>query len=1371
MRDSVALTGGDLPQPIAKALRRLIRRVRTIVLLRGIAATVATAVGAILLIMGIDAFFVLFSDLTRWALTLGALAATVAAAVWFLALPMARTITLTGIARAVETHHPELQERLSSAVELLTSRDLPELRGSEVLIAALATEATNEAIRLRPRTEIPLKAARPYLFAAAGIVVVLGSLAYLYPEMTKLLLARAVLPHWNLPNVTDDMLRVTPGNIVIPEGQRLEVVVDVAHAAVKRASLRKRLPDGSETPEPMVALPATEGSERRFTLTCPPAVQSFQYRVHAGEALTQYFDVTVVPPPAVRQLDVRYDFPAYLGREPAVEANAPGDLRAVAGTVATVTANLNKPVKTSALMIDGQPAKPGMLEMLPQADGTAIARFKLPLAPKMKGRWSISLKDEYGFETVTPERLIEALPDKGPIVKLLSPPERKVRLKPTDRLPVGYAMTDDYGLGTAEFVFETDAHKFIRVPVALPPAEGGPPRAAGGETDLTLATLPLKGVRQLILRVRAVDTLPPDLRGPQEGLSRTLTIELDVAADSYATQHLKSEKENLKQALEKILQDLQKAKQDSVPLKQDVGKAPDLKPEQAERVDRMRNLLADARATVSDVQKRTAESTFAGLEPKVEKLEQEVDNANDKTGQVKLADAAPDRTKAADEADKHVDKAIEQAKQLLQDVEKAAQAAQLAQDLKDLADRQADLAQKKADAEQPSAEWQKDQGDLAKDVAELVKETPPALAAQLAQDMAKAKDLAAEARKLERQEQALARDTAALERLSPLEQAKKDLAAEQAKLAQEAKSEPVAADQAKPMNAAAKDIEKGDLNKAVEEQKAAENALANRAAGKENMPQPETQKPDGQKPEGQKADGQKKPEGQKADGQKPEGQKADGQKPEGQKADGQKPEGQKADGQKPEGQKADGQKPEGQKADGQKPEGQKADGQKPEGQPAAKPSPEQAQKAANLAAKQSDLRKKTEALAAQQAKLAAPITSDQANRLQIAQAQVAREATELAEKVAPVAEPAKEMGEKAAAAAQKAAASLPSNIPQAAQNADKAAEALDALAKDMAKRATETPEGDKPAGEKPAGEKPAAQPQSAAGDMAAKAADLAERQKDLAKEMAALTAGSPQQALAAEQANVAADTADLKQEAADLAKRAQDLAPQTPAGQQASQAANSLNQAQQAEGQAQQAMATPQPQAAVPAQKAAAQDLGNAAQALSQTAQTLAQAAKEAEKAQAAAQATPAQAEMGSQMAEANTASAEAAAKQSPSAAAQAAQALAQAAKAAQAAAMAAGAMPGQKPSDALSGMPAPAGQSKDPKKGTSSQAASQTAAKLESLGIKLSDWARLPGELRNQILQAADEAGPEEYRQLIKRYFQEVAKRGSTSRESEQQP
>ncbi|MCX5683666.1 MAG: hypothetical protein NT049_08280, partial [Planctomycetota bacterium] len=353
---------GAVQQQISKALARLIRRIREVVILRGIAAVVATAGAALLAIMAIDAGVVLFSDLVRWMLTLSALALTVASAVWFLILPLAKTITLTGIARSIEDRHPELQERLSSAVELLSSRDMPEIRGSEALIGALAEEASRDAAHMRPRTEVPLKAARPYLMAAGGAVVVFGLLFMLYPGAQRLLL-RAVAPYANIPNITGDMIRVIPGDARILEGQRLEVEVAVANAAVRKAQFRKVLPDGSEAAEAMIALPAGADGDPRFALTCPPGSESFRYRIHAGDALSKYFDVTVVPPPVVKRFEIRYDYPAYTKREAKIEPDSAGEIKALAGTTVTVTAVTNKPVKAAKLEIGGQPAKKSPVEI------------------------------------------------------------------------------------------------------------------------------------------------------------------------------------------------------------------------------------------------------------------------------------------------------------------------------------------------------------------------------------------------------------------------------------------------------------------------------------------------------------------------------------------------------------------------------------------------------------------------------------------------------------------------------------------------------------------------------------------------------------------------------------------------------------------------------------------------------------------------------------------------------------------------------------------------------------------------------------------------------------------------------------------------
>jgi len=1378
MTDSTSpLASGNIPQPIARALRRLIHRVRGVILLRGVSAVVATAVGTLLLVMAIDAGFTLFSQTLRWVLTLSAFAVTVAVAMWLLILPIAKTITLTGIARAIETRHPELQERLSSAVELLTSHDIPEIRGSETLIAALAAEASRDATRVKPRTEVPLKAARPYLLAAVGVLIMFGALWMLYPSITSRLLKRAVAPFMNLPNILADMLVVNPGDAILAEGQRLEIQVEVRNTAVKRCSLRKTLPDGAERSAYMTALPPSQEGYPRFTVTCPPAAEDFKYRVHAGDALSQFYDVTVVPPAVVKRLDAHYEYPAYTQRKAETKTDIPGDIRAVAGTKVTVSATTNKPIKSAEVRLNGRRAKDMALQILPGPSGTTVCKFQVELKPRMRGRWALAMTDEYNFSNTSPDRQIVALPDKPPTVKILNPEVKKLRLKPTDRLPVAFTITDDFGLARAEFVVATDARKGAKVTIPLPADEDPPNLTVAGETPLLLSKLPLRGAKQFTFRLRAADNRPPgNLKGPGEGASRTILVELDLAAESYAMQTLKSQEETIRKALEKILQELEETKKDSVPVKEQVAKADELSKPLAERVDRMREHLAEAKATASEITPQAAESAFAGLEPKLRDMESEVASAEDKTGQVKLADTATDRGTAAVEADDHVDKAIGLTKELLGQLDRMAEAVQLAQALTDMAAQEAALAAEAAQDQIPG-EWQQAQEQLAGEVGELVADMPAAQQAQLARDQQAAQDLAAEARQLQQEQLALAQDTGQLGELGKVDQALENLAAEQAQLAQEAGATPVAADQQQPMAQAAENIRGAQLPQAIEQQKAAEQALAARAEGQQ-------------------------PSDQQAGGEQPSDQQAGGEQPSDQQAGGEQPSDQQAGGEQPSDQQAGGEQPSDQQAGGEQPSDQQAGGEQP--------SPQDMQRAGELGAKQQDIRERTEALLAQRNELAQQMMDSQMARLQAEQAQLAREATELADDVAPLGGQPSELGEQAAHDAQAAAQQLPSDVGAAAESAGSAAEELGGLSENLESQAAEQAGGEQASGEPSSGEPSSGEPSSGepssgepssgepssgepssgepssgepssgepssgepssgqpssgqpstgeVAQMAQEAGDLAERQAQLAAEMQALAQQDPQQALAAAQEGLADRTGDLQESAAALGERAEAMAPATAAA--AGEATEALGQAQEfAEeaagqlGQAGQEAPSASPEAAQSSQQSAAEALGEAAEALSGLGEALAQAAEGMPSPSAG------EAAMGQPMAEGYSAATEAAASQSAPSAAQAAQALSQAASQAAAMAQAMGAQPGMGMSMAMRPGMMPA-QTMNSQFGIGPIGISLTAAKLQGLGIKLSDWAKLPGELRNQILQAAEEGGPEEYRVLIKRYFQKIAKKG----------
>jgi hypothetical protein len=69
---------------------------------------------------------------------------------------------------------------------------------------------------------------------------------------------------------------------------------------------------------------------------------------------------------------------------------------------------------------------------------------------------------------------------------------------------------------------------------------------------------------------------------------------------------------------------------------------------------------------------------------------------------------------------------------------------------------------------------------------------------------------------------------------------------------------------------------------------------------------------------------------------------------------------------------------------------------------------------------------------------------------------------------------------------------------------------------------------------------------------------------------------------------------------------------------------------------------------------------------------------------------------------------------------------------------------------------------SADSRFGTGPQRADLSPARLRELGLSASDWARLPGQLRDQVLQASDREGSAEYRSVIRRYFKTLARKSA---------
>ncbi|HAU38419.1 MAG TPA: hypothetical protein DCX07_11990, partial [Phycisphaerales bacterium] len=432
-----------------------------------------------------------------------------------------------------------------------------------------------------------------------------------------------------------------------------------------------------------------------------------------------------------------------------------------------------------------------------------------------------------------------------------------------------------------------------------------------------------------------------------------------------------------------------------------------------------------------------------------------------------------------------------------------------------------------------------------------------------------------------------------------------------------------------------------------------------------------------------------------------------------------------------------------------------------------------------MAQEQADLRKETAELMAKRGELAEALRQEQLARLAAEQKSLASEIGRLSDQVKTESPQQDRSDTQAARAAAEAAEQLAkAEVPQAAQSAQQASQNMQQLAKNLAQQAqaaTQQPPA-QPQGEQPAGEKPTPE------QLSQKAGDLSDKQEKLAEKIDQLAKKDAAELLAAEQAQLAQEAAELAADAALVSQHGQDMGLTPEAQKQAEQAAGQAAEAKQSaasaaeqmkgEAKGQQPAQVPgQPMAAQPqpgapgqpsepgpgpgtpmpgptgTQQAAAQKLQETSKSLQELGKMLAQAAENAPQGSPEAPA----------LAEAFENAEQAAQNASPSAAQQAAAMLAALAASAAQQAQAAGTNPFGLPGE---GMPMPMMGTGDG--GTKMQPTILSRAELQKMGISAVDWTLLKGELKDEILQAAAESGPKEYRRYVREYFRILSKKAA---------
>ncbi len=787
-----------IPPALAEALKRLIRRSRGVIILRGSCGVLAAALVSLLAVMALDRVIVTYAQWPRWLMTAGFWFVTALAAGWYLLRPLAKSFTLAGMAWTLEQRHPELQERLSSAVELLTSREQDAFRGSESLIRALAGQATDDVRNVVPRREISLKPAKPFLLAAGTCLLILALLAGAWPQRTWKGLARGLAPWANISKFADDTIIVQPGDTDVAQLQPLRVTARFADSEVEQARLRLEDATGNEQVLPMTLVQRDAKQRPLFAYTCPPSQRGYRYRVHAaGADPTRYYQVRVLPVPAPDRLAMRIELPDYARQEPILLDPAEGDIRALAGSTVTITVDATCGLSAARLILEDtqQVLEP---EQDPSTNQDAPNRvvFRLKLQEGTGGSWRLEMTSRQGVSGSAGPFEIQAAADMAPLARILRPGQKNLRIAPDGRLPMLLKAQDAIGIRSARLLLEADGEDLPAFDLPLqedsPNAQAKPPLLFLKDWTLDLARLDLERTEKLTVRLEVLDTLPERLGGPQRALSKPVTLRIDRDAPALADQVVLAEELVFRQALEEILKQLTEARKDTRQLKKDLGRidsavqAGRVDPRKAQlpesaltRIDRARGHLAEAGALARKAVARASEGTFAPLAGELERIHREyIAAAARDAGQIKLSDDSADWSELADRSDYRIYQAIKDIQEMLEQLSEASQKARTARKLEDLARTQEDLADQAGqlpDARGLSEEdaqredWKRRQGELAGKLAEMIRENPQANKLAREQSESKARDLAREAEDLAQAQQQEAQASKTRAKLEDLE--------------------------------------------------------------------------------------------------------------------------------------------------------------------------------------------------------------------------------------------------------------------------------------------------------------------------------------------------------------------------------------------------------------------------------------------------------------------------------------------------------------------------------------------------------------------------------------------------------------------------
>ncbi len=381
----------------------------------------------------------------------------------YLVQPLRASLTLRDVALNVERNHPDLEDRLVSAIEFGNRESADPIEAH--MLQRLLEDTVERVKGINFKATIDHSQTRKHVGIAALVVVGCVILSLLFPTEIHTSLLRVLVPWEKTDPILTTRLAVEPGNARILRGKSLPIHVTVTGKSAEKVVLTygdigaqqlstSEVEKNQQQPETIINMLRNPDDKRGFAYEIFNIDADMEYSVVANETTSERYTVEVFEMPKVTEISVAYTYPDYTGLKPVVQTGT-GDIRAVVGTQAAIRLTTNKAIQTASIAISHQQSE---LTVEPySADSQMVISngntLTTPIDVVEDGSYAIQLLCIDGFNNEIPiEYTIKAIPDAVPEV-VIKEPGRDVKVTKLDEVEIVAEATDDYGIGELKLMY------------------------------------------------------------------------------------------------------------------------------------------------------------------------------------------------------------------------------------------------------------------------------------------------------------------------------------------------------------------------------------------------------------------------------------------------------------------------------------------------------------------------------------------------------------------------------------------------------------------------------------------------------------------------------------------------------------------------------------------------------------------------------------------------------------------------------------------------------------------------------------------------------------------------------------------------------